>query len=224
MSTALRQSVVDWCYWSVAHQPWFRYLEARPFELYEPTGSRYIWDDCAATSILMLWLAGAPEPFPGAYAGIGNTESFGELEHVTTPLPADFVVYGLGLPLRDQHMAVVVEAGDDPLTMSHGWFREPALVPVSRGCPPQAQGIVTYVRCLPVVPPTPAPTLEDDMIWLDNDPNNQAAILVVPGRGGWYGLDAGTLAYFKANGVPAAKVKISKAEFNNPSFSKLGTI
>ena len=162
-----RSLVVQWADWCVAHRPWFDYEESRPFPLYLPSATRRIANDCSATSVLVLWLAHAPEPFPGAYAGEGNTESFLTLQHVSAPLPADFVVYGEGLPLGDQHMATVVEAGPDPLTMSHGWSGEPAFVRVSAGCPPQAEGRVTYVRCLPVVvpPPPPAPPLpkENDM-------------------------------------------------------------
>jgi len=55
---------------------------------------------------------------------------------------------------------------------------------------------------------------EDDMIWLDTDPNNGDAILVVPGQGGWHGIGAEELAYYRSNGVPEASEKITKAVFD----------
>jgi GH25 family lysozyme M1 (1,4-beta-N-acetylmuramidase) len=69
-------------------------------------------------------------------------------------------------------------------------------------------------------PPPPGPTKEEEMVWLDTDPNNGDAILVVPGRGGWYGISAETLAYYRDNGVPEARHHITKALF--AAFQKLG--
>lgn len=165
-----RPLVVQWADWAVAHKPWFEYLESRPFPLYVPTAARIIRNDCSATSIWCCWAAGAPAPFPGAYQGTGNTETFLTLEHITSPIPGDFVVYGDGLPLGDQHMAVVVGTGSDPMTMSHGQPSEPRFVNAIEGCPSHAQGRITYVRYLPIVPPTPpkpkppAPPKEQNVI------------------------------------------------------------
>lgn len=61
---------------------------------------------------------------------------------------------------------------------------------------------------------------EEDMVWLDTDPNNGDAILVVPGRGGWFGIAADKLAYYRANGVPEARSHITKAVFD--TLQKLG--
>ena len=67
--------------------------------------------------------------------------------------------------------------------------------------------------------PQPLPE-EEDMIWLDADPNNEDAILVVPARGGWFGIAADKLAYYRANGVPEARSHITKAVFD--TLQKLG--
>ena len=61
---------------------------------------------------------------------------------------------------------------------------------------------------------------EEDTVWLDTDPNNGAAILVVPSLGGWYGLSEEKLAYYQGNGISEAKVKITLAVFN--TLKKLG--
>lgn len=72
----------------------------------------------------------------------------------------------------------------------------------------------------PGAPPPSGTPQEEDMVWLDTDPNNGDAILVVPGRGGWYGIAADKLAYYRANGVPEARSRITKAVFD--TLQKLG--
>ena len=196
-----RPLIVTWSRWAVANKSFFDYYEARPFPLYKPNATEHITDDCSATSVLMCWLAGAPEPFPGAYQGQGNTESFLSLEHVTNPVGGDFVVYGEGLSLSVQHMAVVLEPGRDPLTMSHGDPQEPRFVNAIEGCPYQAQGIITYVRYLPLSPPTPP----EDTVGrrLVQDPVNHGWWLVDEDRK--CGIPTPTdLATLQAEGIPTA--------------------
>ena len=169
---SIKAAIVTAADWAVANQPLFLYDEFRPdHDQYVPTPAHKIVNDCSMTAIWCCWKAGAPEPFPGAFAGFGDTQSFLTLEHIPVPAPGDFVVYGEGLPLSVQHMAVIVEAGSDPLTMSHGWSGEPAFVRVSVGCPAAAQGRVTFIRAYAVVSAPPAPPIppvppvpkEDDM-------------------------------------------------------------
>lgn len=71
----------------------------------------------------------------------------------------------------------------------------------------------------PAPPPAPHPR-EEEMVWLDRDPNNGDAILVVPAQGGWWGISAEKLAYYRDNSVPEAKTPISAAVF--ASLKKLG--
>ena len=205
--TDYRPLIVEASRWAVANKSFFDYYESRPFTLYKPNATEHITDDCSATSVLMCWLSGAPEPFPGAYnydgqhpdQGDGNTESFLSLEHVTNPVGGDFVVYGEGLPLVDQHMAVVLESGPDPLTMSHGMPSEPAFVKAIEGCPPQAQGIITYVRYLPLSPP-PEDTVGRRLV---QDPVNHGWWLVDEDRK--CGIPTPTdLATLQAEGIPTA--------------------
>ena len=225
-TTDLSADIAKWANWAVVHKAWFIYLESRPFPLYIPTWRIPIRNDCSSTAVWCCWMAGAPEPFPGAYSGIGNTESFLTLEHVAVPRAGDFVVYGEGLSLSVQHMAVVVQAGPDPLTMSHGWSGEPAFVPVSRGCPPAAQGIVTFVRTNTVVPapqpPAPVPT-EDDLLLIVINPNNKGQAVLNLADGTWYGFDSpDMLSFYKDNGVKAATRQPTVAEFGH--FTQRGTI
>src|ERR1019366_8935057 len=116
-ATDFRPLVVAKADWAVLNKSYFLYNEFRPdLDFYIPTAAHKIVNDCSATAIWCCWAAGAPEPFPLAYEGLGNTESFLTLPHVTSPLPGDFVVYGEGLPLGVQHMAVIVQDGIDPVT------------------------------------------------------------------------------------------------------------
>ena len=196
----LSAEIVKWANWAVVHQPWFGYRESRPFPLYVPTVHVPIWNDCSATAVWCCWMAKILEPFAGAYAGEGNTESFLSLEHVPVPRSGDFVVYGEGLSLSVQHMGVIVKAGLDPMTMSHGWSGEPAFVPVSKGCPPAALGRVTFVRANTLVPapppPPPPPIIEDDPMFLVKNPHNGGMCLLHGDR--WSGVPnppaAGALA------------------------------
>src|ERR1019366_438080 len=103
VSTDFHLTVGQWARWAVVNKPAFRYLESRPFPLFVPSAANPISNDCSATSVWCCWMAKAPEPFPGAYQGEGNTESFLALTHVTNPIEGDFVVYGEGLPLGNQH-------------------------------------------------------------------------------------------------------------------------
>lgn len=217
-----RPEIVAAARWCVANKPAFRYLESRPFPLFVPSTAHVMEDDCSSTSILCCWMAHAPEPFAGAYAGIGNTETFLELEHITDPQGGDFVVYGEGLPLGDQHMAVVLEAGSDPLTMSHGMPSEPAFVNAIQGCPSHAQGRITYIRAYPVSPPAPIPT-EEDMLLIVTNPNNNGQAVLNLADGTYFGFpDPDMLTFYEANGVKVAKRQPTKAEWAH--FSQKGTI
>jgi hypothetical protein len=133
--TVVRQRIVAWAHWCVFHQPQFKYEEIRPFPL---TSRLPITNDCSATFTLCYYLAGAPDPNGPAYHydGYGNTASLathGQLISQSQVQPGDAVIYYEGgfNPWDSQHVALVISPGADPLTMSHGWSKEPALVRVS---------------------------------------------------------------------------------------------
>ncbi|MCU1493394.1 MAG: hypothetical protein JWO62_1158 [Acidimicrobiaceae bacterium] len=221
MTSTLRAAVVAAADWCVPNKGLFDYLESRPFPLFRPSLARRIANDCSATSVLCCWLAKAPEPFPGAYTGTGNTESFLTLPHVPAPAAGDFVVYGEGLSLSVQHMAVVVEVGPDPLTMSHGGQSEPAFVRVSQGCPPAAQGRVIFVRYLPLDPPVPKPSEDTVGRRLVQDPTSHGWWLVDEDRK--VGIPNPTdLATLKAEGIP--ETTMSAAELAGLTTVQWGSL
>lgn len=106
------------------------------------TGKLPLTTDCSGFVTLCYKLAGAPDPNGLDYNGQGYTGTL--LEHGRhIPLaevePGDVIVYGPG---TGWHTAIIVEAGKDPLTVSHGQESEPAYVRVSQdGRQPQ-----TYLR------------------------------------------------------------------------------
>jgi len=136
VGTALRTAVCDWGDWCPPNQPLFRYLESRPFPLYQPTPARHIADDCSATIALCFALGAAPDPMGLGYSGYGNTTTL-EMRGTQIPVsevqPGDVVLYGA--PGATVHGALVVpgETAADPLTMTHGDPASPAFVGAYQG-------------------------------------------------------------------------------------------
>jgi peptidoglycan hydrolase-like protein with peptidoglycan-binding domain len=88
--------------------------------------------DCSAFVTLCYNWAGAPDPNSNGYNGQGYT---GTLLAHGTPITkdqavgGDVIVYGPG---TGWHTALIVEAGADPLTVSHGQQGDPSYVRVSQ--------------------------------------------------------------------------------------------
>lgn len=123
----LRQLVVAEAKWGVAHEPEIHYREVRPFPLAKTLP---LTTDCSGFATLCYFHAGAPDPNGLHYNGTGYTGTL--LDHgalTTTPRPGDLVFYGPGTAY---HVAVVVEGGPDPLTVSHGQEGGPQYVRVSQ--------------------------------------------------------------------------------------------
>lgn len=126
--TTMRDKVVYWAKWGVRNEPLIHYAEKRPMPLQL---SLPITTDCSGFATLCYWLAHAPDPNGLGYNGSGYTGTL--LTHGNAVLlshvrPGDLVFYG---PDDAFHTAIVVEAGPDPLTVSHGQEKGPALVRVS---------------------------------------------------------------------------------------------
>ena len=134
----VKARAVAWAHWMVFHKAQIAYEMERPFPL---TSRLPLRNDCSATFTLCYFLAGAPDPNGPAfhYDGYGNTTSLAEHGQQVTLgqlQPGDAVLYyseaGFS-PYDTEHVAIVVydEKTPDPMTMSHGWSGEPALVRVS---------------------------------------------------------------------------------------------
>jgi hypothetical protein len=87
-----------------------------------------LYTDCSGFVTLCYKWAGAQDPNNLGYNGSGFTGTLltGSSEiSLAEALPGDLIVYGPG---AGDHVVIIVEPGDDPLTVSHGQERGPFLV------------------------------------------------------------------------------------------------
>lgn len=120
----VRQKLVTWGRWGVAHEPQIHYGQVRPMPL---TPRLPMTTDCSGFVTLCYKLAGASDPNGLGYNGLGYTGTL--LEHgravpVSGAKPGDLIFYGPGTA---EHVVMVVEAGADPLVVSHGFEGGPLL-------------------------------------------------------------------------------------------------
>ena len=128
-----RNDIVNWAKWGVANHGRFNYTEGpqRMAQVHGP-GNGPIYADCSAFVTYCYSWAGAPDPNAQGYNGTGYT---GTLLAHGTPItlaqvqPGDVIVYGPG---TGWHTALIVEAGNDPLTVSHGEQGDPNYCRVSQ--------------------------------------------------------------------------------------------
>lgn len=140
-----RARIVAAARWGAAHQPQIHYAETRPIPL-QPAGTLHalpFTTDCSGFVTVCYRAAAAPDPNGSNYDGQGFTGTL--LSHgtkVAKPKPGDVVVYGPG---DGHHAALIVKAGSDPLTVSHGSEAGPMLIRVSAERRYQPPG-TTYLR------------------------------------------------------------------------------
>lgn len=138
MRNIFRKNVANdiglWAVWSTRHKKGiynFHYAQVRPFSVIL---KREMFLDCSAFVAWCYRQAGAPDPYHLGYAGIGNTEMLlakGKAIPVGKVRPGDVVVYSADRPVSEQHAAIIVAKGDDPLTISMGQEGDPSFVYVS---------------------------------------------------------------------------------------------
>lgn len=132
------------------------YEQIRPFSV-EFTFPHFI--DCSGFVAWCYRIAGAPDPYKLGYAGIGNTQMLldkGTEIPLSKVRPGDVVVYAKGRPLSEQHAAVIVQKGADPLTISQGMEGDPSFVRVSQdGRKPTYLRFDTSLKWKPIPLPKP---------------------------------------------------------------------
>ena len=131
-------------HWLVIYQPEIGYGEPDPPRsdlLAHPWQLPIAPTDCSMTDAAVDKWLGLVNPATGTtdWSQPINTLTIGahlpHLGEASEALPGDDVIYGLNGPLSEQHMAKIAVAGNDPLTVSHGWRGEPRYVYVSDGDP-----------------------------------------------------------------------------------------
>lgn len=124
---ALRKAIVGWGRWNAAHEPAIHYSQStlRDDFLHRPRGYLPMTTDCSGDVTQQAWAAGAPDESGLNYRYVGFTGTILEFAykhgHVFTDVsrarPADLIVIGPG---SGWHVVRVIEAGADPLVVSHG--------------------------------------------------------------------------------------------------------
>ena len=156
----VRDQIVKWARWGVDNHAGFTYTEGgnRMEGIGHPGVPCHC--DCSAFVTLCYNWAGAPDPNGQGYDGQGYTGtllSHGVVILKNQAVPGDVVVYGPG---TGDHTAMIVEAGNDPLTVSMGEQGDPSYVRVSQdGRQPQRfLRFSTTGGGQPASAPTPQPS------------------------------------------------------------------
>lgn len=128
---ALRAQIVDNGRWGIANEPQIHYRQLRPMDALNAPRRLPLNTDCSGFATLCYRWAGAPDPNGLKYNGQGFTGTL--LQHCRHILqsavkPGDLVVWGA---YPGHHVALVLEAGPDPLLASHGQEKGPAAIAFS---------------------------------------------------------------------------------------------
>lgn len=126
-ASRLRSAIVNWARWNASKQPEIHYSQGtqRDDFLHRPRGYLPMTTDCSGDVTQENWAASAPDPSGLGYRYVGFTGtllSFAASHgHVFTDVsrarPGDPIVIGPG---TGWHVVMCIEAGPDPLVVSHG--------------------------------------------------------------------------------------------------------
>ena len=133
---SLRQKLVAAAKWGVPRESAIHYSEGpiRSQAITQPFTKLPLTTDCSGYVTRCYKEAGLPDPNGLGYKQLGYTGTLLSGAHeiltdVSKALPGDLIVYGPG---TGWHVAMIVEAGKDPLTVSHGQESGPEYVRVSQ--------------------------------------------------------------------------------------------
>jgi peptidoglycan hydrolase-like protein with peptidoglycan-binding domain len=159
--TQVRQDMVAYCNWAVAHRAKINYAEIRPMPINIRRVSLPFTTDCSGFATLMAKWAGAADPNGAKFNGTGYTKTM--LDHLTPPipqgqaLPGDFAVFGHS---PGTHVVVLVQSGgangNDPQVVSHGQQGDPISVRLSVEKRAHSGQPVTFLRLVAGDVPAPA--------------------------------------------------------------------
>ncbi|MFN2627968.1 MAG: peptidoglycan-binding protein [Gaiellaceae bacterium] len=146
-SLTVRKQIVENATWGIANESQIHYQQLRPIDALHEARRLALRTDCSGFSTLCYAWAGAPDPNGLAYCGAGYT---GNLLHNMQRIPqgavqpGDLVVWGA---YPGHHVALVLEAGPDPLLCSHGQERGPLAIRFSEESKYQPAP-ATWLSCL----------------------------------------------------------------------------
>jgi peptidoglycan hydrolase-like protein with peptidoglycan-binding domain len=159
--TQVRQDMVTYCNWGVAHHAEINYAESRPMPINLPRLSLPFTTDCSGFATLMAKWAGAADPNGLEYDGEGYTGTMlAHLSHIPQgeASPGDLAVFGVA---PGTHVVVLVESGgangNNPQVVSHGQQGDPCRVPLSVEAASHSGQPVTFLRLEAGDGPAPSP-------------------------------------------------------------------
>lgn len=114
----IRKQIVAYANWGCANEPQIHYGQVRPY----PTNPRALpmLTDCSGFATLAYKDAGGPDPNGLGFSGYGFTGTIlSHCQHIPASecKPGDLIVYGPG---SGHHVVIAIEAGANPMTVSHG--------------------------------------------------------------------------------------------------------
>lgn len=117
----MREKIVAYCKWGIAHEPQIHYQQSRPFPVNQPY-KLPMSTDCSGFASIAYKVAGAPDPNGRGYDGLGYTGtllSHGKRVAKEHARAGDLVIFG---PDTGHHVCVLLEDGrhGNPLLASHG--------------------------------------------------------------------------------------------------------
>ena len=146
-SAAIRAAIVEHARWGIANEAQIHYQQLRPIDGMGQLHKLPLQTDCSGFATLCYRWAGAPDPNGLGFSGQGYTGTI--LQRCRAiPLaavqPGDLVAWGVA---PGHHVALVLEAGPDPLLCSHGQEKGPAAIRFSLETQYQPAP-VTWLTCI----------------------------------------------------------------------------
>lgn len=124
-SGAIRGKIVANARWGIQNEPQIHYQQLRPMDGLAHPRKLPLQTDCSGFVTLCFKWAGGPDPNGLRFNGQGYTGTMLQAcTHIarSAARPGDLVVWG---PPPGRHVAMVLEAGNDPPLVSHGQEKGP---------------------------------------------------------------------------------------------------
>lgn len=142
----LRAKIVQLARWGIQNEGRIHYQQLRPVDGIDRPHKLPLHTDCSGFSTLCYKWAGADDPNGGKFTGAYTGTMLTHCRHIprSAVRPGDLVVWGA---YPGHHVALVLEAGPDPLLCSHGQEKGPLAIKFSVESAYQPSP-ATWLRCL----------------------------------------------------------------------------
>jgi NlpC/P60 family protein len=127
----LRAKIVQLARWGIQNEPQIHYQQLRPVDGMTQSKKLPLYTDCSGFSTLCYkWAGSTVDPNGGNWAGAYTGTMLQHCRHIpkSAAKPGDLVVWGV---YPGHHVALVLEAGADPLLCSHGQEKGPFAITFS---------------------------------------------------------------------------------------------